>query len=167
MIFLFVLYSLSVASPVLAATENQIWKVRPGDSLETISMTLEIPKDEIKKHNPGISETNLQIGQNLKLPLLSYIDSKRLEEDRDKSDRRISDLETRNRELEKRISITESQLAWQPLWLWGFWVCFGIIVFIVAGACWIFRKTHPRVFDHPYDRSIRDLRESQRRLGYP
>jgi hypothetical protein len=38
------LYSLFVASPVLAAAESQTWKVRPGDNLDVIATTLEIPK---------------------------------------------------------------------------------------------------------------------------
>ena len=58
-----------VAAPMLAAAESQAWKVRPGDNLDIIAATLEIPKEEIKKHNPEISETNLQVGQKLKLPL--------------------------------------------------------------------------------------------------
>ena len=46
----FILYSLFVASLMPAAAESQTWKVRPGDTLEIISTTLEIPKEEIKKH---------------------------------------------------------------------------------------------------------------------
>ena len=69
---LFILQSLFVASPMLAAAESQAWKVRPGDNLDIIAATLEIPKEEIKKHNPEVSETNLQVGRKLKLPLRSY-----------------------------------------------------------------------------------------------
>jgi LysM repeat protein len=164
MFFLFVLYSLFVASSMLAAAENQTWNVRPGDNLEIISRTLEIPKEEINKHNPGIPETNLQIGQKLKLPLRSYPESKRLEEGIGQKDARIGELERKNSDLEKRINRAESQLRWQPIWLWGFWICFGIIAFIVSGAYWIFRQTHPRVFDQPRERSMRDLKQSQIQL---
>ena len=158
---LFILYSLFVASPMLAAAGSQTWKVRPGDNLEIIATTLEIPKEEIKNHNPGVLENNLQIGQKLKLPLRSYVESKPLEEELGKKDARIGKLEKQSSDLEKKIASAELQLAWQPIWLWGFWICFGIIAFIVSGAYWIFRQTHPRVFEQPHDRSIRDLRESQ------
>src|SRR5207244_12788487 len=73
----FILYSLFVASPMLAAAESQTWKVRAGDNLDVIATTLEIPKEEIKKHNPSVLENNLQIGQKLKLPLRSYLESKK------------------------------------------------------------------------------------------
>ena len=53
---LFILYSLFVVSTMLAAAESQTWKVRPGDNLDIIATTLEIPKEEIKKHNPGVGE---------------------------------------------------------------------------------------------------------------
>ena len=158
------LYSLFVASPLSAAAENQTWKVRPDDNLDIIATTLEIPKEEIKKHNPGVLESNLQIGQKLKLPLHSYVESKTLQEELSKKDERIGTLESKNGDLEKQIASAESQLRWQPIWLWGFWICFGIIAFIVSGAYWIFRQTHPRVFEQPHDRSIRDLKESQMRV---
>jgi hypothetical protein len=89
------------------------------------------------------------------------VESKTLEDELGKKDARISMLERKGSDLEKKIAIAESQLAWQPIWFWGFWIYFGIIAFIVSGAYWIFRQTHPRVFEQPHDRSIRDLRESQ------
>jgi len=158
---LFILYSLFVVSTMPAAAESQTWKVRPGDNLDIIATTLEIPKEEIKKHNPGVLESNLQIDQKLKLPLRSYLESKPLEEELGKKDERIGKLESKSSDLEKKIASAESQLAWHPIWLWGFWISFGIIAFIVSGAYWVFRQTHPRVFEQPHDRSIRDLRESQ------
>jgi len=158
---LFILYSLFVASPMPAAAESQTWKVRSGDNLEIIATTLEIPKEEIRKHNPGVLESNLQIGQKLKLPLRSYVESKTLEEELGKQHALIGKLERKSSDLEKKIASAESQLAWHPIWLWGFWISFGIIAFIVSGAYLIFRQTHPRVFEQPHDRSIRDLRESQ------
>jgi LysM repeat protein len=161
---LFILYALFVASPMRAAAESQTWKVRPGDNLEIIATTLEIPKEEIKNHNPGVLESNLQIGQKLKLPLRSYVESKTLEEELGKKDARLGMLERKSSDLEKKIASAESQLAWHPVWLWGFWISFGIIAFIVSGAYWIFRQTHPRVFEQPHDRSIRDLKESQMRV---
>ena len=161
---LFILYSLFVASPLPAAAESQTWKVRPGDNLDIVATALEIPKEEIKKHNPGILETNLQIGQKLKLPFRSYVESKTLEDELGKKDARIAMLEGKRSDLEKKIAIAESQLAWHPIWFWGFWIYFGIIAFIVSGAYWIFRQTHPPVFEQPHDRSIRDLRESQIRV---
>jgi hypothetical protein len=161
---LFFLYSLFVASPLSAAAESQTWKVRPGDNLDVIATTLEIPKEEIKKHNPGVLENNLQIDQKLKLPLHSYVESKTLQEELSKKDERIGTLERKNGDLEKQIASAESQLRLHPIWLWGFWICFGIIAFIVSGAYWIFRQTHPRVFEQPHDRSIRDLKESQMRV---
>jgi LysM domain len=166
---LFILYSLFVAPPMPAAVENQTWKVRSGDNLDIIATTLEIPKEEIKKHNPGVLESNLQIGQNLKLPLRSYVESKTLEEELGKKDVRIGQLERKSSDLEKKIASAESELAWHPILLWGFWISFSIIAFIVSGAYWIFRQTHPQVFEEPHDRSIRDLRESQiqMRLSFP
>jgi hypothetical protein len=161
---LFILYSLFVVSPMLAAAGNQTWKVRPGDNLEIIATTLEIPQEEIKNHNPGFLENNLQIGQKLKLPFRSYVESKTLEEELGKKDARIGRLEKTSSELETLIARAESQLAWHPIWLWGFWICFGILAFIASGAYWIFRQTHPRVFEQPHDRSVRDLRESQIRV---
>jgi LysM repeat protein len=161
--FPFLLYSLFVASP-LSAAESQTWMIRSGDTLDIMATTLEIPREEIKKQNPGILENNLQIGQKLKLPLRSYLESKTLEQELSKKDKRIGQLESKSRDLEKRIASAESQLLWHPLWLWGFWICLGIIAFITSGVYWIFRETHPRVFEQPHDRSIRDLRESQRRL---
>jgi LysM repeat protein len=157
----FILYSFFVPSAMPAAAESQTWKVRPGDNLDIIATTLEIPKEEIKNHNPGVLENNLQIGQKLKLPLRSYVESKTLEEKLGKKDERIAKLESKSSDLEKKIASAESQLRWQPIWLWGFWICFGIIAFIASGAYWIFRQTHPRVFEQPRDRSIKDLRESQ------
>jgi len=159
----FILYSLIVAFPMRAAAESQTWKVRPGDNLDIIATTLEISREEIKEHNPGVLENNLQIGQKLKLPLRSYLESKTLEEELGKKDERIGKLESKSSDLEKKIASAESQLRWHPVWLWGFWIGFGIIAFIISGAYWIFRQTHPRVFEQPHDRSIRDLRESQLR----
>jgi len=164
MFFMFVLYSLLLASPAIAAAENQVWTVRPGDNLEIVSATLDIPKEEIKKQNPGVSETSLQIGQKLKLPLISYGESKRLAQALVEKDARIGQLESASGDLQKRLRGTEAQLFWHPVWFWGFWVCFGIIAFIIAGAYWIFRQTHPRVFEEPHERSIRDLRASQTRV---
>ena len=161
---LFILYFLSVASPMPAAAGSQTWKIRPGDNLEIIATTLEIPKEEIKNHNPGVFENSLQIGQRLKLPLRPYVESKTLEEELGKKDARIGRLEKENSDFAKQIASAESQLAWHHIWLWGFWISFGIIAFIVAGAFWIFRQTHPRVFEQPHDRSIRDLRESEIRV---
>jgi hypothetical protein len=40
---LFILYSLFVISTMPAAAESQTWKVRPGDNLDVIATTLEIP----------------------------------------------------------------------------------------------------------------------------
>ena len=161
---LFIVYSLFVASPMATSADSQTWKVRPGDNLDIIATTLEIPKEEIKKHNPGVLESNLQIGQKLKLPLRSYLESKTLEQELAKNNHRVGKLERKSSDLEKQIASAESQLRWHPFWLWGFWICFGIIAFIVAGAYWIFRQTHPQVFKQPHDRSIRDLRESQIRV---
>jgi LysM repeat protein len=161
---LFILSSLLVSSPLPAAAGSQTWKVRPGDNLEVIATTLEIPKEEIKNHNPGVSESNLQIGQKLKLPLRSYVQSKTLEEELGKKDEWIRALKKTSGDLEENLARAQLQLAWHPILLWGFWICFGIIAFIASGAYWIFRQTHPRVFDQPYERSIRDLRESQTRM---
>ena len=163
MFFLFVVYFLFLASPTIAAADNQKWTVRPGDNLEIISTTLEIPKEEIKKNNPDVSETNLQIGQKLKLPFVSYEESKRLEQILREKEARIVELESESVDLEKKVASGESQLFWYPVWLWGFWMCFTIIGFIGAGAYWIFRQTHPLVFDEPHERSILDLKESQTR----
>jgi hypothetical protein len=157
----FFLYCLFVVSPMPVAAESQTWKVRPGDNLDIIATTLEIHREEIKTHNPGVLGNNLQIGQKLKLPFRSYLESKTLEEELGKKDERIGKLESKSSDLEKKIASAESQLRWQPIWLWGFWICFGIIAFIASGAYWIFRQTHPRVFEQPHDRSIKDLRESQ------
>ncbi len=161
---LFFLGSFSVAPVISPAAESQAWKVRPGDSLDIIAATLEIPKEAITQHNPGIQEGNLQIGQKLVLPLPSYEASRALQDDRERRGERIALLERANRDLEKKLARAESQLRWQPLWFWGFWLCFGLISFVVAGACWLFRQTHPRVFEEPRDRSIDDLRESQLRV---
>jgi hypothetical protein len=157
----FILYSLFVASPMPAAAESQTWKVRPGDNLDIIATTLEIPREEIKKHNPGVLESNLQIDQKLKLPLRSYLESKTLEEELGKKDDRIGELERKSGDLEKKMVSAESQLRWHPIWLWGFWICFGIIEFIASGAYWILRRSQPRVFELPHDRSIRDLCERE------
>ena len=113
---LFILYSLFVVSTMPAA-ESQTWKVRPGDNLDIIATTLEIPKEEIKKHNPGVLESNFQIGQKLKLPLRSYLESKSLEEELGKKDERIGKLESKSSDLEKKIASAESQLRWHPVWL--------------------------------------------------
>ncbi len=161
---LLIYYSLFLAVPARAAAESQTWKVRPGDGLDIIAATLEIPKEEIRKLNPGILEGNLQVGQQLKLPLRPYAEGKALQEELSRKDARIGDLEKRNSDLEKRVANAESQLAWYPIWLWGFWTCFGIISFIISGAYWIFRQTHPRVFREPHERSIKDLRQSQLRM---
>jgi LysM repeat protein len=162
--FLFIIYSLFVAPAMAATAGSQTWTVRPGDTLDIIATTLEIPKEEIKKNNPGVLESNLQIGQKLKLPLRSYVESKTLEEELGKKDEWIGTLERKSSELEKQIANAESRLNWQPIWFWGFWICFSIVAFIVSGAYWIFRQTHPRVFEQPHNRSISDLRESQIRL---
>lgn len=161
---LFFLCSFLVASTLSAAAGSQTWKVRSGDNLDIIATTLEIPKEEIKNHNPGVLESNLQIGQKLKLPLHAYVESKMLEEELSKKDERIGMLERKNSALEKKIASAASQLRWHPIWFWGFWICSGIIAFIVSGAYWIFRQTHPQVFEQPHDRSIRDLKESQMRV---
>src|SRR5512145_2581993 len=92
----FVLYSIFVVSPLPAAAEDQTWKLRPGDNLDIIATTLEIPREEIKNHNAGVSETNLQIGQKLKLPLRSYAESKSLEQELAKKDERIGTLERKS-----------------------------------------------------------------------
>jgi hypothetical protein len=63
---LFILCSLFVASAMPAAAESQTWKLRSGDNLDIIATTLEIPREEIRKHNLGVLEGNLQIGQKLK-----------------------------------------------------------------------------------------------------
>ena len=159
-----VLSLLFIAGPAIAAGGNQTWKVRPGDNFESITMALEIPREEIKRQNPGVSESNLQIGQKLKLPLHSYAESKVLQEELDKRAARIGRLERASSELENRVASAEAQLLWHPVWLWGFWICFGIIAFIICGAYWIFRATHPRVFEQPHERSIRDLQQSQTRV---
>jgi hypothetical protein len=164
-LFLFsILCSLFVASPMLAAAGSQTWKVRPGDNLEIIAMTLEIATEDIQAYNPGLLQGNLRVGQKLKLPLRSYAESKALEEELGNKNERIRTLEKASSDLEKTIASAESRLAWYPILFWGFCLAFGIIAFIVSGAYWIFRQTHPQVFDQPYERSIRDLRESQTRL---
>jgi len=159
----FILYSLFVASS-LSAAESQSWTLRPGDSLETIAAALEIPQEEIRKHNPGIQDSNLQIGRKLILPLQSYEASKALQDDRARKGERITMLEKANGDLERQLASAESQLRWQPLWFWGFWISFGIVAFVVGGAFWIFRQTHPKVFEEPHNRTLGDLRESQLRL---
>ena len=161
---LFVLYSPIVASPAPAAAESQTWKLRPGDTLDIIATTLEIPTEEIKKHNPGVLDTNLQIGQRLKLPLHSHLEIKALEEELARRADQIGKLEGTTGELGKKISSAESRLYWHPIWLWGFWIFFSVIAFILSGAYWIFRQTHPRVLEQPHERSISDLRQSQLRV---
>ena len=161
---LFTLSSLLVVLPKPAAAESQTWKVRPGDTLDIIAATLEIPKEEITQLNPGVLESNLQIGQKLKLPLRSFQDSKTIERELRNKDKQIEELGTKNSDLGKAAASAESQLHWHPIWLWGFWICFGILAFIASGAYWIFRQTHPKVFEQPHDRSVRDLKESQIRV---
>ena len=163
-IFLFAAVICSLLTTAIsAAAESQTWTVRTGDNLDMIASTLEIPKQEIKKQNPGISESNLQIGQKIKLPLRAYAESKAIDEELGRREQRIRELEGKNSDLENSVAEAESQLRWQPIWLWGFWVCFGVLAFIFGGACWIFRQKHPQVFE-PHDRSLRDLKESQIRL---
>jgi LysM domain-containing protein len=152
-----------LSSRISSAAESQTWTVRAGDNLDIIASTLEIAKQEIKKQNPGILESNLQVGQKLKLPLRTYIETKALEEELGRRDQRIRELENKNSVLENSVAKAEAQLRWYPIWLWGFWLCFGILAFIFGGAYWIFRQTHPRVLE-PHDRSLRDLKESQTRL---
>jgi len=152
-----------LAVRISAAAESHTWTVRAGDSFDIVASTLEIPKEEIKKQNPGISESNLQIGQKLKMPLSTYRETKALEQELIKRDQRIRELESKSSDLEESVANAESQLSWQPIWLWGFWICFGMLAFIFGGAYWIFRQTHPRVLE-PHDRSLRDLKESQTRL---
>lgn len=163
-IFLFVAVICSLlATAISASAESQTWTVRAGDNLDMIASTLEIPKQEIKKQNPGISEGNLQIGQKIKLPFRGYAEGKAIDEELGRREQRIRELEGKNSDLENSVAEAESQLWWQPIWLWGFWVCFGALAFIFGGAYWIFRQTHPRVFE-PHDRSLTDLKESQLRL---
>ncbi|HEU4638646.1 MAG TPA: LysM domain-containing protein [Candidatus Binatia bacterium] len=161
---LFIFSSLFIASTLLAAVGSQTWKVRPGDNLEIIATTLEISKEEIKNQNPGVLENNLQIGHKLKLPLRSYAESKTLEEELGKKAARIGELEKESGDLAKQLASAESKLVWHPVWLWGFWICFSVIAFIAGGAYWLFRQTHPQVFEQPHERSIRDLRQSQTRV---
>lgn len=153
--------SLLLASPTFADAASQTWRLRAGDSLETIAATLEIPQEEIKRHNPGILENNLQIGQRLKLPLRTFSESKTLEERLAVQQTRIAALEKNTRDLERQVASAEAQLVWHPVWLWGFWLCFGVLAFIAGGAYWLFRQTHPQVFEEPRERSISDLRQSQ------
>ena len=160
-----ILHALVLASSIRAAAESQIWKLRAGDNIDVIAATLEIPTEEIRKHNPGIVETNLKIGQKLKLPLRSHGESRMLEQELGKKAERIGHLERQNSELDSQIANAASQLRWQPVWLWGFWILFGILAFIAAGACWLFRQTHPKVFEEPHpERTIADLRNSQIRV---
>ena len=164
-LFVFFMLSLVLVAPSTpAAAGNQSWKVRSGDTLETIATTLDIPNEEIKKLNPGVSESNLQIGQQLKLPLRSYPESRRLEDELGKTAAQVGRLEQQRSDLAMRIAGAEAQLLWHPVWLWGFWLCFGVIAFIAGGAYWIFRQTHPRVFAQPRERTIRDLQVSQTRV---
>ena len=161
---LFVLVFLFFISPVLATAGSQTWKVRPGDNFEIVAMTLDIPQEEIKTLNPGILDSNLQIGQNLKLPLRAFGESKTLEQELGKKAARIGELEKDTSDMQIKIARAESQLLWHPIWLWGFWLCLGILAFIAFGAYWLFRQTHPRVFEQSRERSIRDLQESQTRV---
>jgi hypothetical protein len=163
-ILFFMLSSLLVVPSTSAAAGNQTWKVRAGDTLEVIATTLDIPKEEIKSHNPGVTENNLQIGQQLQLPLRSFTESKRLEVELGNRAAQIGRLEQERSALAIQVAGAESQLLWHPIWLWGFWICFAIIAFIAGGTYWIFRQTHPRVFEQPRERSIRDLQESQTRV---
>jgi len=165
LLIVFFMLSLVLVAPSTPATAgNQSWKVRSGDTLETITTTLDIPNEEIKKLNPGVSESNLQIGQQLKLPLRSYPESRRLEDELGKTAAQVGRLEQQRNDLAMRIAGAEAQLFWHPVWLWGFWLCFGVIAFIAGGAYWIFRQTHPRVFAQPRERTIRDLQVSQTRV---
>jgi LysM repeat protein len=161
---LFILSFLFCALPKLAAAESQFWKVRPGDNFEIIAMTLEIPKEEIKTLNPGVLDSNVQIGQKLKLPLRAYEESKKLEAELGVSAARIGKLEKDSADLQIKIASAESRLLWQPIWFWGFWMFCAILAFIVVGAYWLFRQTHPQVFEQPHERSLRDLQESQTRV---
>jgi hypothetical protein len=161
---LFIFPSLFVLLPSLALAGSQTWKVQPGDHLDVVSTTLDIPKEEIRKHNPGVLENNLQIGQQLKLPLRSFAESKALEERLTIQDARIRELEKGTVDLERQIARAQSRLIWHPIWLWGFWICFGVIALIASGAYWLFRQTHPQVFEEPHERSVRDLRQSQVRV---
>ena len=163
-LFVFFMLSLVLVAPTPAAAGNQSWKVRSGDTLETITTTLDIPNEEIKKLNPGVSESNLQIGQQLKLPLRSYPETKRLEVELGKTSAQVGTLEQQRSDLAIRIAGAEAQLLWHPVWFWGFWLCFGVIAFIAGGAYWIFRQTHPRVFAQPRERTIRDLQVSETRV---
>ena len=148
-----------------AAADSQTWRLRPGDNIDTIATTLEIPGEAIRRQNTGIVETNLQIGQRLKLPLRSFAESKALEEELISNRTRMAALERQNALLESGIAQLTSQLEWQPVWLWGFWIFFGMLAAIAAGAYYLFRETHPRVFEEPHhERSIRDLKESQIRV---
>lgn len=160
LVFMICAFSLVPAAP--ADGESQSWRLRSGDNLDAIAATLDIPREEIKKHNPGVVETNLQIGQKLNLPLRSYAESRAIETQLRRKEERIAFLERHTGELEDRLAAAESRLRWQPLWLWGFWLFFGVLAFIGAGAWWLFRQTHPQVFDDPQpERSIRDLQESK------
>ena len=161
---LFIFPSLFVLLPSLALAGSQTWKVQPGDHLDVVSTTLDIPKEEIRKHNPGVLENNLQIGQQLKLPLRSFAESKALEERLTIQDARIRELEKGTVDLERQIATAQSRLVWHPIWLWGFWISFGVIALIASGAYWLFRQTHPQVFEEPHERSVRDLRQSQVRV---
>lgn len=162
--FLFFIFNSLFVASSLSAAESQSWTLRAGDSLETIAATLEIPQEEIRKHNPGTRDSNLQIGQKLILPLQSYEASKALQDDRARKGEHIAMLEKTNSDLETQLTNAASQLRWQPLWFWGFWICFSIVGLVAGGAFWIFRQTHPKVFEEPHDRSLGDLRDSQMRL---
>ena len=80
--FLFAAFICSLlGTNISTAAESQTWTLRAGDNLDMIASTLEIPKQEIKKQNPGISESNLQIGQKIKLPLRPYVESKAIDQE--------------------------------------------------------------------------------------
>src|ERR1044072_1611622 len=96
-LFLFVVVICSLlATGISAAAESQPWMVRAGVNLYMIASTLEFPKQEIKKQNPGISESNLQIGQKIKLPLRAYAESKAMDEEFGRREQRIRELEGKN-----------------------------------------------------------------------
>jgi hypothetical protein len=160
---LFVLYSPFIVSSV-AAAESQTWKLRPGDTLDIVATTLDIPTEELRRHNPGVLENSLRVGQRLNLPLRSYVEGRALEAELARKVEQIGSLASKNGELEKRIANAESRLRWHPVWFWGFWICFGVIAFIFSLAYWIFRQAHPQVFEQPHERSIGDLRASQLRV---
>lgn len=138
--------------------------MRSGDTLETIATTLDIPNEEIKKLHPRVSENNRQIGQQLKLPLRSYAESKRPAGQLGKTVGQVGRLEQQRNDLAIRIACAEAQTLWHPDWLRGFWICFSVIAFLAGGAYWIFRQTHLQVFEQPCERTFNDLQQSQTRI---